>query len=67
MKIKTTFCISVSREYHSWYFQFLPVIAITRQDVFADEAAYYFVVHWLVFQMNIRFTRPKQMNPRAKR
>ena len=36
-----------------WTFYPLPTIAIQRHDKFADEAAYYIGVMWLVFQIYI--------------
>lgn len=36
-----------------WSFYPLPTIVIQRRDMFADEAAYYIGVMWLVFQMYI--------------
>lgn len=36
-----------------WTFYPLPTIAIQRQDKFADEAAYYIGVMWIVFQIYI--------------
>ena len=36
-----------------------PAIFIKRSDKFCDEAAYYIVLQWLVFQVQIVFTKKK--------
>lgn len=42
-----------------WTFVLIPTIAIQRNDKFADEAAYYVGVFWLVFQTYIVIRKKK--------
>lgn len=59
MKIKANAVISVSDRFNEWTFTFIPTIYAQRSDMFADEAAYYIGIHWLVFNAHIRITRKK--------
>ena len=42
-----------------WSFYLLPTVAIERRDMFADEAAYYIGVTWLMLQIYIVIRKKK--------
>ena len=51
--------ITVSEIFNDWTFMLTPAIFVKRSDIFCDEAAYYIVLQWLVFQVQIVFTKKK--------
>ena len=51
--------ITVSEIFNGWTFMLTPAIFNKRSDKFCDEAAYYIVLQWLVFQVQIVFTKKK--------
>ena len=51
--------ITVSEIFNDWTLMLTPAIFIKRSDTFCDEAAYYIVLQWLVFQVQIVFTKNK--------
>lgn len=51
--------ITVSKIFNDWTFMLTPAFFIKRSDKFCDESAYYIVMQWLVFQVQIVFTKKK--------
>ena len=51
--------ITVSEIFNGWTFMLTPAIFVKRSDKFCDEVAYYLVLQWLVFQVQIVFTKKK--------
>lgn len=51
--------VSSNRKLNWWIFYLLPTIVIERRDRFADEAAYYVGVFWLMFQTYIVIRKKK--------
>ena len=59
MKLNLFADITWSTRTGDWTCLLLPTIAIKREDVFDDEAAHYIILHWLIFQVYVRFITPK--------
>lgn len=61
MKIaKKSIGITISKKTNGWQFVLTPALFIRRDDVFADEAAYYITFSFLWFQAYIVVTKKKQ-------
>lgn len=52
--------ITVSEIFNDWTFMLTPAIFIKRSDKFCDEAAYYIVLQWLLFQVQIVLINSRQ-------
>ena len=52
--------ISKNKDTNDWLLVLTPVFYIRRDDVFADEAAYYIGFSFLLFQAYILLTKKKQ-------
>ncbi len=50
-------------KYNVWMVAFTPCLYLSRHDVFYDEAAYYLSFVWLIFRIQIIFTRKKKTIP----
>ena len=50
MKAKLIITTTIRNRYNLWMIHFLPALFLRRNDVFDDEAAYYFGTSWLIFQ-----------------
>jgi hypothetical protein len=59
MKVNLFADITWSKRTGDWTCLLLPTIAIKREDVFADEAAHYVILHWLIFQVYFRIATQK--------
>ena len=59
MQIRFNSAITVLKRFNDWSFALTPAIKIRRSDMFASEASYYFIVHWLVFQVYMQITTKK--------
>ena len=59
MKVNVFANVSRSERTGNWQCMLLPTIGILRDDVFEDEAAYYVVFHWLLFQVYVRILKKK--------
>ena len=55
--MKTYLRTQTSTSYKEWVVAFTPCLYIARHDVFHDEAAYRLGFIWLIFQIEIIFTR----------
>lgn len=60
MKVNLSTDITRSRRTGDWTCLLLPTIAIKREDVFADEAVHYIILHWLIFQVYVRIINKKK-------
>lgn len=49
-----------------WSVIFTPAIFLNRRDMFCDEKAYYFVIQWLIFSVQMIFTRKKKPIPEGE-
>ena len=49
-----------------WAVIFTPAISLERLDRFCDEKAYYFVVQWLIFSVQVIVTRKKKPIPNGE-
>lgn len=60
MKVNVFASITRSSRTGDWTCLLLPTIAIKREDVFADEAVHYIILHWLIFQVYVRIIDKKK-------
>ena len=58
--VQKSFGIMKSNNTNDWQFVLAPAFYIKRDDVFADEAAYYIGFSFLLFQAYILVTKKKQ-------
>lgn len=58
--VQKSFCIMKSNNTNDWKFVLTPAFYIERDDIFADEAAYYIGFSFLLFQVYILVTKKKQ-------
>ena len=49
-----------------WAIIFTPAISLERLDRFCDEKAYYFVIQWLIFSVQMIVTRKKKPIPNGE-
>ena len=49
-----------------WAVIFTPAISLERLDRFCDEKAYYFVIQWLIFSVQVVVTRKKKPIPNGE-
>ena len=49
-----------------WAVIFTPAISLERLDRFCDEKAYYFVIQWLIFSVQVVATRKKKPIPEGE-
>lgn len=65
MKAKLIITTTIMNKYNLWMIHFLPALFLRRDDVFDDEAAFYFGTSWLIFQMyvTIRIKKKREEEP----
>lgn len=51
---------------HRWAVIFTPAISLERLDRFCDEKAYYFVIQWLIFSVQIVVTQKRKPVPEGE-
>lgn len=51
---------------HRWAVIFTPAIFLHRRDIFCDEKAYYFVIQWLIFSVQMIVTKKKKPIPEGE-
>lgn len=49
-----------------WAVIFTPAVSLERLDRFCDEKAYYFVIQWLIFSVQMIVTRKKKPIPNGE-
>ena len=49
-----------------WAVIFTPAVFLERLDRFCDEKAYYFVIQWLIFSVQMIVTRKKKPIPNGE-
>jgi len=58
--VQKRICIAKNKDTNDWLLVLTPAFFIRRDDVFADEAAYYIGFSFLWFQAYILVTKKKQ-------
>ena len=66
MKIYFDVYKTLHRGDERWSVIFTPAISLERRDVFCDEKAYYFVIQWLIFSVQVVVTRKKKPIPNGE-
>lgn len=58
--------LTIEMDINLWSVFFTPSISIHRRDIFSDEKAYYFVIQWLIFSVEMIVTRKKKPIPEGE-